>query len=305
MLLGERTGAGACAHQGGPDLKASVSGGQTKKRKASVSIDTAFGAWQNHTNGFGLKLLQKFGFKGRLGKAEDGVSRPIEVLLRPKGMGLGNMSEMVNLPANKEFGKGLKAQVTGEGNCDISDAAAAVVLRRQGWRWAACGDFMELGGDALLLTMAGSGDEYDLATGGDPMTEGRHYWEVELMECQNDCAMHLGAVRPGLKHSAQGHSDTDDAYFIYGGNSSLFGNGRLGEEEQGRLAKGDRVGCLLDLDAGWLRFYLNGTRCGPGFVEGVTGPLVRAVELFDKGDAVRALPGAAAPRTGEELLCPT
>ena len=57
-----------------------------------------------------LKLLQKFGFKGRLGKAEDGVSRPIEVLLRPKGMGLGNMSEMVNLPANKEFEKGLKAQ---------------------------------------------------------------------------------------------------------------------------------------------------------------------------------------------------
>jgi hypothetical protein len=52
---------------------------------------------------------------------------------------------------------------------------------------------------------------------------------------------------------------------------------------------------LLDLDAGWLRFYRNGKRCGPGFTEGVTGPLVRAAEFYSKGDKVTALPGAVAP----------
>jgi hypothetical protein len=37
---------------------------------------------------------------------------------------------------------------------------------------------------------------------------------------------------------------------------------------------------LLDLDVGWLRIYRNGNRCGPGFLAGVTGPLVRAVEFY-------------------------
>jgi hypothetical protein len=52
---------------------------------------------------------------------------------------------------------------------------------------------------------------------------------------------------------------------------------------------------LLDLDAGWIRLYRNGKRCGPGFTEGVTGPLVRAAELLHKGDKVTALPAAVAP----------
>ena len=52
---------------------------------------------------------------------------------------------------------------------------------------------------------------------------------------------------------------------------------------------------LLDLDAGWMRLYRNGKRCGPGFTEGVTGPLVRAVELIHKDGTATALPGAVVP----------
>jgi hypothetical protein len=52
---------------------------------------------------------------------------------------------------------------------------------------------------------------------------------------------------------------------------------------------------LLDLDAGWLRFYRNGKRCGPGYTEGVTGPLVCAAQLVSTGDTLTVLPGAAAP----------
>ena len=52
---------------------------------------------------------------------------------------------------------------------------------------------------------------------------------------------------------------------------------------------------LLDLDAGWLRFYRNGKRCGPGYTEGVTGPLVRAAQVGGEGDALTVLPGAVAP----------
>ena len=45
------------------------------------------GDWQKHTKGFGLKLLKKFGFKERLGANEDGISKSIEVKVRPTGLG--------------------------------------------------------------------------------------------------------------------------------------------------------------------------------------------------------------------------
>ena len=47
------------------------------------------GAWQKHTKGIGLKYLQKFGFKGRLGKEEDGIAAPIEAVVHGANTGLG------------------------------------------------------------------------------------------------------------------------------------------------------------------------------------------------------------------------
>jgi hypothetical protein len=64
---------------------------------------------------------------------------------------------------------------------------------------------------------------------------------------------------------------------------------------QGSFAAGGRIGVLLDLDAGWMRFYHNDKRCGPGFTEGMTGPLVRAAQLYNEGDTATVLPGAVAP----------
>jgi hypothetical protein len=52
---------------------------------------------------------------------------------------------------------------------------------------------------------------------------------------------------------------------------------------------------LLDLDAGWMRFYLNGKRFGPGFTEGVMGPLVRGAQFRVDEDKLTVLPGAVAP----------
>jgi hypothetical protein len=133
-----------------------------------------------------------------------------------------------------------------------------------------------------------------LVTGGSPMTEGRHYWEVELALTGDDCNIMVGAVRPSLDHD-NGHFNTNGAYYIWGFNGGLDGNGKMNGDPQGSFATGDRIGVLLDLDAGWMRLYRNGKRCGPGFTEGVTGPLVRAAELFCKGDKVTALPAAVAP----------
>jgi hypothetical protein len=135
---------------------------------------------------------------------------------------------------------------------------------------------------------------YQLVTGGSPMTEGRHYWEVELTCAGDACFNFVGAVRPGLDHD-KGHYHTNDAYYIHGGSGALYGNGTRDADPQGEFATGDRIGVLLDLDAGWIHLYRNDKRCGPGFTEGVTGPLVRAAELYHKGDKVTALPAAVAP----------
>ena len=98
----------------------------------------------------------------------------------------------------------------------------------------------------------------------------------------------VGAVRPGLEHDV-GHSE--GTFCISGGNGALWGSGAACDVP---FATGDRIGMLLDLDAGWMHFFRNGKQCGPGFAEGVTGPVVRAVQLFSN-QRVTALPGAAPP----------
>jgi hypothetical protein len=175
----------------------------------------------------------------------------------------------------------------------LGGGSVVFLLQRLGWLWTECGSNMALSGNGLVATV-GTGDGWQLVTGGEPMTEGRHYWEVEMTKWVSYDNCMVGAVRPGLDHDKD-HFYTNDAYLIDACDGALCGNGKRGSDEQGKFAEGDRVGVLLDLDAGWLRFYLNGKRCGPGFTEGVTGPLLRAAHVYNKGDMLTVLPGAVAP----------
>ncbi|KAK2646649.1 hypothetical protein Ddye_021844 [Dipteronia dyeriana] len=57
----------------------------------SIARSTHFGAFEVHTKGFGSKMMAKMGFVegGGLGKDGQGMSKPIEVIQRPKSLGLG------------------------------------------------------------------------------------------------------------------------------------------------------------------------------------------------------------------------
>jgi hypothetical protein len=175
----------------------------------------------------------------------------------------------------------------------LGSGSVVFMLHRLGWRWDACGSEMALSEDGLVATKNALG--WQLVTGGSPMTEGRHYWEVEFTTATaSQVVFMVGAVRPGLDHDTH-HFDSNDAYYINGNSGALYGNGKVSADPQGEFTTGDRIGVLLDLDAGWMRIYRNGKRCGPGFTEGVTGPLARAAQLVYAGDKVAVLPGATAP----------
>jgi hypothetical protein len=76
----------------------------------------------------------------------------------------------------------------------------------------------------------------------------------------------------------------------------LWGNGKSQAVPAGRYIKGDRVGVLLNLDDGSLRFFKNGAQHGPGFAAGsVTGPVVAAVQMRNENESMRLLPDTEVP----------
>ncbi|KAL1923074.1 uncharacterized protein VTP21DRAFT_9450 [Calcarisporiella thermophila] len=65
--------------------------GVTRDGSATPPVEKDFAAFSRHTKGFGLKMLQKMGWReGQgLGSSGEGIARPIEVQLRPEKVGIG------------------------------------------------------------------------------------------------------------------------------------------------------------------------------------------------------------------------
>jgi hypothetical protein len=137
---------------------------------------------------------------------------------------------------------------------------------------------------------------WSLTTTGVELTEGRHYWEVELL--LKGLGMFIGISRPNLDPDGfYCARDCTDGWFIGATTAGLYGNGKYNSDRAGALYQGDRVGVLLDLGDGSLRFFKNGVQHGPGYPAGsVTGPVVAAVQLIYTNTAVRLLPNAQLPQ---------
>jgi hypothetical protein len=136
-----------------------------------------------------------------------------------------------------------------------------------------------------------------LATTGIELTEGKHYWEVELLSEDVD-SIYIGISRPNLDPTEKfGNIDSStDVWFMSTYNGGLGGNGEHEDDQAGHYEQGDRVGMLLNLNNGSLRFFKNGVEHGPGYPAGsVTGPVVLAAKLYFENHSVRLLPNAEAP----------
>ena len=138
--------------------------------------------------------------------------------------------------------------------------------------------------------------DWSLTTTETELTEGKHYWEVELLS-ESVALTFIGISRPNVDPTGvYWKRECTDAWFMYAGDGSLYGNGKWRGDKAGGYKQGDHVGVLLDLGNGSLRFFKNGVQHGPGYAAGsVTGPVVHALQMINKDSSVRLLPNAEAP----------
>jgi hypothetical protein len=164
------------------------------------------------------------------------------------------------------------------------------------------------GGAVATNTLNYEGDMFysTLVTIGTELMAGKHYWEVEIVNDDgilNDedegeyVPIFVGVTRPNLNPmGSYADRDSTEGWFVHNAGGSLFGNGKEGDDEADDIDEGDRVGVLLDLDEGSLRFFVNDVQHGPGYPAGsVTGPVVCAVQFHSTqsgapGGSVRLLP---------------
>jgi hypothetical protein len=139
---------------------------------------------------------------------------------------------------------------------------------------------------------------WSLTTTGIELTEGKHYWEVEMLSgVLGDYLTCIGVTRPNLDPTGSYFlEECTDGWFIESSVGALYGNGKMYDDEAGEYNKGDRVGVLLNLDNGSLRFFKNGVQHGAGYPAGsMTGPVVAAVQMKTQDESLRLLPDAEVP----------
>jgi hypothetical protein len=159
--------------------------------------------------------------------------------------------------------------------------------------WRTCDEeivtLSEGGAVATLCDVDGARDT--VVTTGVELTAGKHYWEVEILNNDNGNIL-VGVTRPNLDPTDDyAQEESTDGWFIWTNEGGLCGNGKDEDGEPGHIDDGDRVGVLLDLDEGSLRFFVNGVQHGPGYPAGsVTGPVVCAVQMYAPSTSARLVP---------------
>jgi hypothetical protein len=196
----------------------------------------------------------------------------------------------------------------GEDTTLVDGEVLVLVVRKPDVQWDAGDSCVMVDGNVATRT---DDEEYSIASAQTydsvKLTEGKHYWEVELLKVSKEqwhqdgpavSAIHIGVCNVDWDltegNSVQGwFIETHEGGLGEGTHFPGNGHTKSGEYEQG-----DRVGMLLDFDDGSLLFFKNGVQHGPGFPAGSVyqhATLVHSVELLVAGDSVRLLSNADWP----------
>jgi hypothetical protein len=154
-----------------------------------------------------------------------------------------------------------------------------------------------VGEENQLATKTGEDRKWSTVFGGQPLAAGVHYMAGEVGGGID--GLYVGIARPGLD-TADGKDyavgECMDAWFMWAGYGTLFGNGKYSDDGAGGFEAGCRIGLLLDLDNHSLLFFKNGEKHGPGYGAGsVAGPVVLAMQMHYEGSSGRVVAGAVRP----------
>ena len=165
--------------------------------------------------------------------------------------------------------------------------------------WTEHSPSVTVGEEGQLATKTGEYGKWSTVFGGQQLTAGVHYMEVEVGWGGGMRALYVGIARPGLDTADRKkyvEKECMDAWFMHADNGALFGNGKHRDDCAGGFKAGDRIGLLLDLDNHSLLFFKNGEKHGPGYGAGsVTGPVVLAMQMYLKYQSGRVVAGAVRP----------
>jgi hypothetical protein len=170
----------------------------------------------------------------------------------------------------------------------------AMAVKEPPMVWRTCNEekvTLSEGGAVASRREHGGSYNDTLVTSGVELTAGKHYWEVVILNNYDGSAL-VGVTRPNLDPDDDyAVRESTDGWFMMFADGSLYGNGKEDDDAAGIIDDGDRVGVLLDLDEGSLRFFKNDLPHGPGYPAGsVTGPVVCAVQTGCIDDSLRLLP---------------
>ena len=105
-----------------------LNGDKSEILKKSSTNANEIGKWEKHTRGIGKKLLEKFGFTGRLGANETGIEKAIEVEIRPQGVGLGFDTVV------KSKSKATESSTTGAGESKKRKSYSEIIVESASWK---------------------------------------------------------------------------------------------------------------------------------------------------------------------------
>ena len=121
---------------------------------------------------------------------------------------------------------------------------------------------------------------------------GKHTISMKLAKGSGDYMYILcGVVRDGAPCN-EDHASRDSTvgWFMSSNCGSLCGNGKEYDDQAGMIETGQVLTMQVDMDAGTLKFWVDGKPHGPGYTSGVTGPLRFAATIYKQGNATKIVP---------------
>ena len=154
--------------------------------------------------------------------------------------------------------------------------------------------FQLSGPDSSIATKIDEDEDENNCMMTGPVMEGtgKHTISMKLGKGdEEDMHMFCGVARDGVACDGDYcNRENTEAWYMNSYKGALWGNGKYNDDEAGGIKEGQVLTMQVDLDAGTLKFWLDGKPHGSGWTSGVTGRLRWATSMFGKGNSVQIVP---------------